>query len=90
MSFPAVSEMLSLLQIWKGTTMKCTTMAKNKSVYFIINLVWGLMDTPLYRNNHHTEDDLQEKIKNIVLILSPAEHQHAINNVFVLCVMYKY
>jgi len=44
---------------------------------------------PLYRNNPHTEDDLKEKTKNIVLLLSPAEIQHAINNVFLLCVMHK-
>lgn len=64
MSFPAVSEMLNLLQIWKGNIMKCTTMAKNRSMYFTINLVWGLTDTPLYRNNHHIEDDLGRGKKN--------------------------
>jgi hypothetical protein len=59
-----VSEMLNLLQIWKGNIMKCTTMAKNRSMYFTINLVWGLTDTPLYRNNHHIEDDLGRGKKN--------------------------
>jgi hypothetical protein len=76
MSFPAVltglSEMLNLLQIWKGTTLECTTVAKKRTVYFIINLVWGFMDTPLYSNNPHIEDDLKEKIQNIVLIILPA------------------
>ena len=81
--------MLNLLQIWKGITVQCTTMAKNRSVYFIINSVWGLTDTPLYRNNPHTEDDLKEKMKNTVLLLLPVDLQHAINNVFLLCVMHK-
>jgi hypothetical protein len=64
-------------------------MAKNRRVYFIINSVWGLTDTSLFSNNPHTEDDLKAKIKNEVLLVSLAELQHAINNMFWLCVMHK-
>jgi hypothetical protein len=66
-----------------------TTMAKNRSVYFIINSVWELLDTPLYRNNPHTEDDLTKRIQNIALLVSPAPLQHAINNVLLVHVMHE-
>jgi hypothetical protein len=36
-------------------------------------------------NNAHTEDNLTEINQKVVILTSPAEHQHAMNNTYVRC-----
>ena len=47
--------------------------------------LWPMLRDKVYGSNPHSEDDLKERIQNVVFSVSTAELQHVMNNLFDRC-----